>query len=65
MAIEITPADREMMARFFELILVRYRTGSTTLAEAIADLSNTFVAGVASDESFRSYMRTVIEDAEQ
>ena len=61
---DLSTEDRELMDRFFETVLLRYRAGRTALDEAREDLAQAFSAAIAPGDDFRAYMQTVIADDE-
>ena len=64
MPVDLIDTDRELMRRFFEVVLVRYRTGETALAEASEDLMQAVAALGGSQDDFRTYLQAAIDDHE-
>ena len=62
MPTSLSDADRELLKRFFEVVLVRYRTGEAALSEACEDLVQAFTALGGAPDDFRTYLQTAIED---
>jgi hypothetical protein len=61
MAMTLTDADRTLMTRYFESVLIRFKEGRYNLATAAGELAQTFALAAAGQSEFRTQMLGVTE----
>ena len=65
MHIDLTDADRELMDRYFDCVLIRHSEGVYDLDTARGEFAKAFTQVARGDPAFRDHMHAVLEAGDE